>query len=46
MKKIIALLFVLMLTGVLGRGMGYVVDFAFGGMGALMNLLLTTVGMI
>ena len=45
-RRAMGILFVLMLTGVLGRGMGYVVDFAFSGMGALMNLLLTTVGMI
>lgn len=45
-RKAMGLLFVLMLTGVLGKGISYVVDLAFGGMGTFMHALLSTFGMI
>jgi len=45
-RRAMGLLFVLMLTGVLGRGLGYVVDLTFGGMGSLMHALLSIFGMV
>lgn len=45
-RRAMGVLFLLMITGVLGEGLGYAVDLAFSGMGRLMHALLTSIGMI
>lgn len=45
-RRAMGLLFVLMLTGVLGRILGYAVDLAFGGMGLLVHGVFAIFGMV
>jgi len=45
-RRAMGLMFVLMITGVLGRGLGYVVELAFNGMGVLMHAIFNLLGMV
>ena len=45
-RRAMGILFVLMFTGVLGKGIGYVVELAFGGMGILMHAIFNLAGMV
>ena len=45
-RRAMGILFVLMITGVLGRGLSFVVNLAVGGVGSLMHLILAFFGMV